>query len=306
MGNDAGVRRCARNSYESAGVDGLHELSQQWSATTRCRDRQQVFRTALSAWRDHVPTLSWMGRRAWGKFAEPRVFEREFKDDQSREVAAGTAGRDLHGVSLRGNGGGAATGEGTLPVSAGRAAGGLHSLFLAQRKSAAEGGGAEPVRSAVAERVPAEVGGQDVVRKLSRSPCRAGRGAEGGVLPRQMSELSWRGICGEASSRQTGLYEMPHAGAAEQGCGAHGGHRPPDFEVSPGRAGAAAAGARDAGGASGVLSQERRIACDCAGLRAGLGDFSPTECGGRWAGSGAVSAQGGDGAEGWSSAAIGA
>src|SRR6202050_5757871 len=118
MGNDAGILRCTRNSHESAGVNGLHELSQQWRATTRCRDRQQVFRTALSAWRDHVPTLSWMGRRAWGKFAEPRVFEREFKDGQSREFAAGTAGGDLDGVSLRGDGGGGATVGGPFSVFA--------------------------------------------------------------------------------------------------------------------------------------------------------------------------------------------
>src|ERR1700733_356413 len=159
-------------------------------------------------------------------------------------------------MSLRGSGSGAATGEKGVSVPAGGKAGGLHSLFSAQRKRATEAGGAEPVRSALVERVQAEVGGQDVVRELSRSAYGAGCGGEGGVLPRKMSGVSWGRVCGEAPSRQTGLREVPHADAAEQGCGAHGGNGPPHHALSEYAAGTAIGGARDAGRAAGAISEE--------------------------------------------------
>src|ERR1700730_2779300 len=108
MGNDAGVRGGARDSFESAGICAMHELSQQRVADTAAGDGQQIFGTAVSARRDYLRTVSWFGCGTWG--VERQFFKREsgrrhIVDRESSEVAGGSAGCELHGVPLRGSGG---------------------------------------------------------------------------------------------------------------------------------------------------------------------------------------------------------
>src|ERR1700687_5438306 len=149
----------------------------------------------------------------------------------------------------------------------------------------------------------AEIGRQDVVRKLSRSARGAGGGGEGGVLPQQMPELPWGGVCREAPSRESGLHEVPHAGLAEQRRVASGGDGSPHPALSQYPAATAFAGERNDGSAFGCIPAARCSAGHDPGFRAGLGEFGTAQRRRSFAEGGGLSAESGAGTAGGSIAA---
>ena len=127
MEYDARVYGGAGNSHEFAFVFECLNCHTSGLQKTRRRHEEQVSGQTVPSCGDFLPTMPWRGGRTLGG---------KGTDYESGEIGGGTARRDLHRVSLRGNGLHDAGGQTSLSVSAGGSAGGLRSLFCAARKAA--------------------------------------------------------------------------------------------------------------------------------------------------------------------------